>query len=245
MRPVALRKRGSASVVQPWVALLVALARPATPSAAQAVYGSIAGTVADSSGARAPGASLTVTSLERGTVDKVTSNASGYYINPTTGALELFDAPPASQWSRPPSFPDGGGGLVSTVDDYLAFGRMLLNKGGHGRERILSRPSVETMITDQLTPAQKAASTALVPGYFDSHGWDSACPWSPGASIRPTCRQVRMGRRARHVLVLGSSGGHGDHPADPGRVHLAQSSGGRGPLLDLGLSGDRRLKRDR
>jgi CubicO group peptidase (beta-lactamase class C family) len=48
---------------------------------------------------------------------------------------------------------------------------MLLNKGGHGRERILSRPSVETMITDQLTPAQKAASTALVPGYFDSHGW--------------------------------------------------------------------------
>jgi CubicO group peptidase (beta-lactamase class C family) len=97
--------------------------------------------------------------------------ATSYWTNPTTGALELFDAPPASQWSRPPSFPDGGGGLVSTVDDYLAFGRMLLNKGGHGRERILSRPSVETMITDQLTPAQKAASTALVPGYFDSHGW--------------------------------------------------------------------------
>jgi outer membrane receptor protein involved in Fe transport len=44
------------------------------------VYGSIAGTVADSSGARVPGASLTVTSLERGTVDTVTSNASGYYL---------------------------------------------------------------------------------------------------------------------------------------------------------------------
>jgi hypothetical protein len=75
-----LRKRGSARVVQPWVALLVALVAPATQSAAQAVYGSIAGTVADSSGATAPGASVTITSLERGMVDTVTSNASGYYL---------------------------------------------------------------------------------------------------------------------------------------------------------------------
>ena len=30
------------------------------------------------------------------------------------------------------SFESGGGGLVSTVDDFLAFGRMLLHKGAHG-----------------------------------------------------------------------------------------------------------------
>ncbi|HJS56974.1 MAG TPA: carboxypeptidase-like regulatory domain-containing protein, partial [Vicinamibacteria bacterium] len=53
---------------------------PPSPSTAQAVYGSIAGTVTDSSGAGAPGASLTITSLDRGTVDTVTSNASGYYV---------------------------------------------------------------------------------------------------------------------------------------------------------------------
>jgi CubicO group peptidase (beta-lactamase class C family) len=47
---------------------------------------------------------------------------------------------------------------------------MMLNQGKHGEERILSRPSIETMTSDQLTPAQKAAS-GLVPGYFDSHGW--------------------------------------------------------------------------
>jgi len=47
---------------------------------------------------------------------------------------------------------------------------MLLNKGKHGSERILSRPAVELMTTDQLTPAQKAAS-GLLPGDFDSHGW--------------------------------------------------------------------------
>ena len=38
------------------------------------------------------------------------------------------------QWGRPPGFPDGGGGLVSTADDFLAFSLMLLNKGKHGRE---------------------------------------------------------------------------------------------------------------
>jgi hypothetical protein len=33
---------------------------------------------------------------------------------------------------------------------------MMLNKGAFGGERILSRPSVELMTTDQLTPAQSA-----------------------------------------------------------------------------------------
>jgi len=96
--------------------------------------------------------------------------ASCYTTDPTTGAIAVFDDPAHSRWSRPPAFPAGGGGLVSTVDDYLAFGQMLLHKGKHGRERILSRPSVEAMITDQLTPAQKAASP-FFPGFWDTHGW--------------------------------------------------------------------------
>jgi CubicO group peptidase (beta-lactamase class C family) len=103
--------------------------------------------------------------------EKLERLATSHWTNPATGVLELFDAPPASQRSRSPAFPDGGGGLVSTVDDYLTFGRMLLKKGRHGQERVLSRPSVETMTTDQLTPALKAASVVLVPGSFDGHGW--------------------------------------------------------------------------
>ena len=58
---------------------------------------------------------------------------------------------PAGSGAAPPAFPSGGGGLVSTVDDYLAFAQMLLAGGRHGGERILSRPSVELMTTDQLT----------------------------------------------------------------------------------------------
>lgn len=96
--------------------------------------------------------------------------AACYQVDPGTGALELFDGVNDSQWSRPPVFPDAAGGLVSTAGDYLAFGQMLLNKGRYGSERILSRPSVELMTTDQLTPEQKAASR-FFPGYFDSRGW--------------------------------------------------------------------------
>jgi len=96
--------------------------------------------------------------------------ATSYSPNSKTGALEVYDEPANGHWSHPPAFPSGAAGLVSTVDDYLAFGRMLLNKGKHGNVRVLSRPSVETMTTDQLTTAQKAVS-GLVPGYFDSHGW--------------------------------------------------------------------------
>jgi hypothetical protein len=46
---------------------------------------------------------------------------------------------------------------------------MMLNKGKHDSERGLSRPSVETITTDQLTPEQKAVS-GFFPGYFDTRG---------------------------------------------------------------------------
>jgi CubicO group peptidase (beta-lactamase class C family) len=88
-----------------------------------------------------------------------------YLTDYETGALSLFDAPDG-QWSRPPAFPSGGDGLVATADDYLAFAEMLLRGGSP----ILSRPSVETMTADHLTPEQKAIS-GFTPDDFDGHGW--------------------------------------------------------------------------
>jgi CubicO group peptidase (beta-lactamase class C family) len=64
----------------------------------------------------------------------------------------------------------GATGLVSTADDFLQFGRMLLRYGRLGSERILARPTVEVMTTDQLTFAQKAASP-FFPDYWATHGW--------------------------------------------------------------------------
>jgi CubicO group peptidase (beta-lactamase class C family) len=95
--------------------------------------------------------------------------ATCYQINLDTGTLELYDAADDnSQWSRPPAFPSAAGGLVSTVDDYLAFGQMMLNQGKHGGERILSRPAVELLTNDHLTQEQKAGARVFL---GDSRSW--------------------------------------------------------------------------
>lgn len=83
---------------------------------------------------------------------------------------EVWDEAETGAWAKPHAFPSGGAGLVSTVDDMLAFGEMLLNNGRYRDERILSRPTVELMTTDQLTPQQKAVS-GFYPGFFDNLGW--------------------------------------------------------------------------
>jgi CubicO group peptidase (beta-lactamase class C family) len=67
---------------------------------------------------------------------------------------------PDGQWSSPPAFPSGGGGLVSTVSDYMAFGRALINGGGS----VLSSPSVDEMRRDHLPPATSIATE-------DDIGW--------------------------------------------------------------------------
>jgi CubicO group peptidase (beta-lactamase class C family) len=96
--------------------------------------------------------------------------ATSYWTEPQSGQLVVYDEPRGGQWSHPSAFPSGAGGLVSTIDDYLAFGQMMLSQGKHGNERLLSRLSVELMTTDQLTPEQKAAPS-LISGFLDGNGW--------------------------------------------------------------------------
>ena len=96
--------------------------------------------------------------------------ATSYWTDPASGKLTVYDGAKGSQWSHPPAFPSGAGGLVSTIDDYLAFGQMMFNQGKYNNERILSRLSVELMTTDQLTPEQKAAP-APISGFLDGNGW--------------------------------------------------------------------------
>lgn len=55
----------------------------------------------------------------------------------------------------PPSFPNAGGGLLSTADDYLRFVRMLLDDGTVDGVRVLSPESVRLMRTDRLTDEHK------------------------------------------------------------------------------------------
>lgn len=144
-----------------------------------------------------------------------------YVINPESGAFEVFDNARKSRYSRPLAFASGGGGLVSTIDDYFAFGQMMLSnrKHRHGRERILSRLSVEAMTTNQLTPEQKIGSflpenigwgfgvgivtqrnnVAAVPGQF---GWDGGY----GTSWRSDPKEDMVGILMTQVVWTSASG---------------------------------------
>src|SRR6185369_3983394 len=101
---------------------------------------------------------------------KIDRLATFYMGDPASGKLNVFDEARGGRFSRPAVFQSGAGGLVSTADDLLAFGRMMLGGGKFGSARIISRLSVEVMTTDQLTPEQKAASP-FFPGFWDNRGW--------------------------------------------------------------------------
>jgi CubicO group peptidase (beta-lactamase class C family) len=102
------------------------------------------------------------------------------------GELMVID-PPDGQWSKPPAFPDGAGGLLSTAPDVVAFARMLL-RGGAG---LLRAETVAAMTTDQLTEAQRAYEWG---GFdmLDGQGWgfglcaydDGSYGWDGGSGTR-------------------------------------------------------------
>jgi outer membrane receptor protein involved in Fe transport len=74
--PASSRNRGFILLV---LLAVFGLAAP-SPAHGQAVYGSIGGIITDASGAVVPGASVTITSVERKTSDTVTTNEAGFYV---------------------------------------------------------------------------------------------------------------------------------------------------------------------
>jgi CubicO group peptidase (beta-lactamase class C family) len=92
---------------------------------------------------------------------------SNYMTDSQTGKLELQTVSGPSIWTRPPAFPSGAAGLVSTIDDYLAFARVLLNEGVHENRRLVSERSVRLMTTNRLAPEQMATGGWILGG----QGW--------------------------------------------------------------------------
>ena len=90
-----------------------------------------------------------------------------YVTDPATGRLAERPISGPEVWREPPVFPSGAGGLAGTADDYLAFARLLLNRGVHGGTRLLTEQSVAAMTTNHLTPAQRASGGMLL----DGAGW--------------------------------------------------------------------------
>ncbi|GIE89837.1 serine hydrolase domain-containing protein [Actinoplanes regularis] len=117
--------------------------------------------------------------------DEIDRLPPAYIPNPETGEFIVWDEAVGGRWSTSPAFEGGGGGLVSTVDDYHAYFRMLLNGGVHEGERILSRAAVELMTTNQLTPEQTAARTTLArDNVHVSFGQGQHGGWGFGMAVR-------------------------------------------------------------
>lgn len=91
-----------------------------------------------------------------------TDRVASYYRRGEDG-LELVD-PPAGQWAQPPPFPSGGGGLLSTVDDWHAFGQMLLAGGEHRGRQVLAEESVSAMMTSHVDGGPEHV-------FLDGQGW--------------------------------------------------------------------------
>ncbi|GGS86843.1 serine hydrolase [Planobispora rosea] len=117
--------------------------------------------------------------------DKIDRLPDLYAPDPATGEFLVWDEAKGGRWSEPSAFQGGGGGLVSTADDYHAYFRMLLNGGTHEGRRILSRPAVELMTTNRLTPEQQAAVHAMATGNVHiSFGQGQQGGWGLGMAVR-------------------------------------------------------------
>ena len=75
-----------------------------------------------------------------------------YRFDDKTNSQHLVKMP---MGDTPPAYEAGGGGLISTVDDYLKFARMLLHGGEVDGVRLLKAETVADMRTNRLTDAQR------------------------------------------------------------------------------------------
>ena len=75
-----------------------------------------------------------------------------YRINPESDRMEDVSFPHVD---GQPEFESGGGGLISTADDYLKFARMILGKGEVDGVRLVKAETVEMMAENRLTDAQR------------------------------------------------------------------------------------------
>ena len=66
------------------------------------------------------------------------------------GGMALQDDPATSPFLKPAQFVSGGGGLVSSAEDYLKFCRMLIGGGAVDRGRLLSPKTVAFMTANHL-----------------------------------------------------------------------------------------------
>jgi CubicO group peptidase (beta-lactamase class C family) len=138
---------------------------------------------------------------------ELTATLPSYYMtNQQTGVLERQNVSTPEEWNRPPVFPSAAGGLLSTVDDFLLFARMLLDGGRDSRgQQLLSARSVELMTTNHLSPEQMTSGGPIL----GKDGWG----YGVGIVVQPDEHWPVPGR-------YGWSGGYGTVWFNDPRRHI-------------------------
>jgi len=83
---------------------------------------------------------------------------------------------PVTNYATQPSMPSGGGGMVSTAEDYLRFAQMLLNQGELDGVRILAPATVQLMTSNHLAPSLMTGEFSAGPEKIrPGMGWGYDC----------------------------------------------------------------------
>ena len=163
------------------------------------------------------------------------------------GGFALAESPADSVFVKPVTCHSGGGGLLSTVEDYYRFAEMMRRGGAYEGVRLLGRKTVEFMTANHLPDGCDLAAMGQSSFSETSYKWDRlrlgdvghAGSGQGGGDV--FARRVRLGRGRQHGLL--------DRPAGTAHRHLhdpASSFGQPSPAAATaqpGLSGAGRLNR--
>jgi CubicO group peptidase (beta-lactamase class C family) len=114
--------------------------------------------------------------------DKRARFAAGYYETDGQLVAEATTNGTPNDYATQPTNPSGGGGLVSTAEDYYRFAQMLLNDGQLGGTRILAPATVKLMTSNHLPAALLTGQFGIGrhimrPGF--GYGYDCAVIYDP------------------------------------------------------------------
>jgi len=105
--------------------------------------------------------------------EKLNRFGTNHTFNPATGELEISDDPANSNFVNRQTFESGGGGLLSTTEDYMRFSQALLNGGELNGQRIIGKKTLEYMTQNHLPGifGTDGNSGASLPGFAGGTGF--------------------------------------------------------------------------
>ena len=131
--------------------------------------------------------------------DDMRARLASVHARAADGAL----APIEFEVPQEPEFEMGGGGLYSTARDYLAFARMILNGGRHGKDRILKAETVAEMARDQIGPLSVTPMATAVPAATNDVDFFPGLPCGWGLSFLVNRKPTPQGRSAGGLAWAG------------------------------------------